>query len=271
VRENPGLQALPRYAFTPPRPSEYRIRREPEAAYVSTIEALVHVLGALEGDAARFEVLLRPFHAMIEAQIACERARHGGATRHLQWRSRPRLPRVPPLLAAPGVDVVCVAGEANAWPYRERENGVTYEDELVHWAGRRWSTGEVFDRVVAPVRPLAPRTAAYVELDPERIASGVTPSALFDDWRRFVRESDVVCFWGHYAASLFAQSGGYLPPGRLDLRAACRDHVKAKVGSLDEFLARLGLAASTPPLAGRAGRRLAQQEAIVAHFLALAS
>jgi DTW domain-containing protein YfiP len=45
VRQNPELAALPRYSFRPPRPSEYRIRREPEEEYVSTIEALVHVLG----------------------------------------------------------------------------------------------------------------------------------------------------------------------------------------------------------------------------------
>ena len=49
VRSNPGLAALPRYAFVPPSPSEYRIRKEPRDDYVSTIEALVHVLGALEG------------------------------------------------------------------------------------------------------------------------------------------------------------------------------------------------------------------------------
>jgi DTW domain-containing protein YfiP len=47
VRENPELARLPRFAFTPPAPSEYRIRREPQDDYVSTIEALVHVLGAL--------------------------------------------------------------------------------------------------------------------------------------------------------------------------------------------------------------------------------
>ena len=41
VRENPRLSALPRYAFTPPEPSQYRIRREPQETYVSTIEALV--------------------------------------------------------------------------------------------------------------------------------------------------------------------------------------------------------------------------------------
>src|SRR5262249_8118737 len=60
VRDNPVLARLPRYAFTAPEPTQYRIRREPRREYVSTIEALMHVLGALEGDAARFRALLDP-------------------------------------------------------------------------------------------------------------------------------------------------------------------------------------------------------------------
>jgi len=60
VRDNPVLHALPRYAFATPEPSQYRIRREPRAEYVSTIEALMHVLGVLEGEPARFRSLLDP-------------------------------------------------------------------------------------------------------------------------------------------------------------------------------------------------------------------
>src|SRR6185437_3459769 len=70
VRENPEIAALPRYAFTPPAPSEYRIRKEPHETYVSTIEALVHVLGALEGEPERYRALLLPFRAMVEVQLA---------------------------------------------------------------------------------------------------------------------------------------------------------------------------------------------------------
>ena len=60
VRDNPVLHALPRYAFATPEPSHYRIRREPRAEYVSTIEAVMHVLGALEGEPSRFRSLLDP-------------------------------------------------------------------------------------------------------------------------------------------------------------------------------------------------------------------
>src|SRR5688572_29948824 len=45
VRANPEIARLPRYAFRPDQPSTYRIRKEPQADYVSTIEALAHLLG----------------------------------------------------------------------------------------------------------------------------------------------------------------------------------------------------------------------------------
>jgi len=271
VRENPRLGALPRYAFTPPQPSEYRIRKEPTDECVSTIEALVHVLGALEGDAARFDALLRPFRAMIDSQIACERALHGAGARHMHKRSWPRRSRVHPLLRAPGAEIVCVAGEANAWPYCGREAGGVYEDELVHWVARRLSTGETFDQVVAPTRPLAPRTTSYVELTEERLVSGATPSALLEGWRGFIRDTDVLCFWGHYAAGLFLESGGVLPELRVDLRAAARDYVRARVGTLEEHIAGLGLEVEAAGGEGRARRRLAQVSALAARFAAIAA
>jgi DTW domain-containing protein len=81
VKTNPSLAALPRYAFRPRAPSEYRIRREPKGEYVSTIEALAHALGVLEGDRERFDALRVPFRAMIDAQIAYERRVRGIETR----------------------------------------------------------------------------------------------------------------------------------------------------------------------------------------------
>lgn len=81
VRRNPILMNLPRVTFQPAHPSEYRIRREPDAKCVSTIEALMYVLGAIEGNASRFERLLLPFQKMIDTQLAHK-------SRRLVWRSR---------------------------------------------------------------------------------------------------------------------------------------------------------------------------------------
>src|SRR5262249_43954873 len=126
VRDNPVLQALPRYAFATPELSHYRIRREPRAEYVSTIEALMHVLGALEGDPARFRSLLDPLRAMVDAQLACQASSPRRAVRQVH---RPRPPRrlVPGAITERVDALVCVVGEANAWPYggrwRSRDRG----------------------------------------------------------------------------------------------------------------------------------------------------
>ncbi len=66
---NPWLAQLPRLELGEVPPSRYRLRKAPGPAALSTVEAIVHCLNALEG-AGRFDALLRPFEALIDAQIA---------------------------------------------------------------------------------------------------------------------------------------------------------------------------------------------------------
>ena len=267
VRENPELAALPRYAFTPPAPSEYRIRKEPDEAYVSTIEALMHVLGALEGDPERFRALLIPFRAMIDAQIDCANRLQGARVRHRKT-GLPRKPRpyVPPIFAERARDLVCIVGEANAWPYRCEELHPEYPDELVHWSAKRLSTGETFDAIIAPKHPLAPRTTTHVELDANALAAGISFDEFLVRWRAFIRETDVACSWGRYATALFVKNGGHLPESRVDLRHVARVYSKGKVGTLDDFALRVGANASPRLGPGRAGMRLGQVTDIAQHF-----
>jgi DTW domain-containing protein YfiP len=269
VRKNPVLAALPRYAFTPPSPSEYRIRREPDDTCVSTIEALAHVLGALEGDPARFRALLEPFRAMVDAQLDCEKRFHGARLRHRK-AEKPSRPRVPPLLGDRAGDLVSVVGEANAWPYRATELRTEYSDELVHWAARRLKTGETFDFVVAPKNPLAPSTPIHTRLSPDLLAAGGTVQELMSQWRSFVRDTDVICSWGRYGTSLFADAGGHLPAERIDLRHVARVFTRGKVGTLEGFAASIGAPSSPSPLRGRAGVRLLQVAEIAGYFSAAA-
>lgn len=267
VRENPELGALPRYAFTPPTPSEYRIRKEPDDTCVSTIEALVHVLGALEGDPERCRALLLPFRAMVEAQLACARSLHHGRDRRRR-APRPPRPRVPAWLRERAGDLVCVVGEANAWPYCSRERETEYPDELVHWVARRLATGETFELVIAPRNPLSSRTPAHLDLSPAQLFAGASVSTFLEQWRAFARDTDVICAWGHYAIKQLAAVGGFLPPARLDVRQLARDASGGKVGTVEEYSARAAAVASrlTP---GRAGVRLGQITEIVRGLCAL--
>jgi DTW domain-containing protein YfiP len=259
VRDNPVLQALPRYAFATPEPSQYRIRREPRAEYVSTIEALMHVLGALEGEPARFRSLLDPLNAMVDAQLACQ-AR--APRRRVRQPRAPRDPRerLPEIITRRFGDLLCVVGEANAWPYRA---GVASPpEELVHWVAHRVATGETFDAITAPERPLSPSTTFHSEL-PESVLRAAAPRAeLFARFARFARPTDLVCAWGHYGPDLLRAGGGVLPPEQLDLRAEAHRLLNRKLGSLEAYAATMG-ATPAPLTIGRAGRRLAMLVQIV--------
>jgi DTW domain-containing protein YfiP len=266
VRLNPILAELPRYAFTPALPSEYRIRKEPTDACVSTIEALATVLGALEGDPERFHALLDPFRAMVAAQVdfATNVRNRRGGKRRAQRQAKLRLPDV--LVNYPD-KLVCVVAEAKAWPYRFVDRRKAEPDELVHWVAHRPSTGETFESVVKPQGMLTPNLERQIGLSPEHLEVGETVRQLRERWRGFVREDDVIASWGFYAPALFAAQVGPLPTGRLDIRQGAIDWLGGKVGTVEELAARLG--ALAPALTqGRGGARLA---ALVAIAQAMAS
>jgi hypothetical protein len=164
-------------------------------------------------------------------------------------------------------DIVCVHGEANAWPYGTPERA-GHGDELVHWVAGRPATGEFLDVVLAPRHPLASATPSHTRLSAETLLAGRSVEELAAAWRAFVRDTDVVCSWGHYATRLFEGMGLALPRERLDLRQAARVHAKGKVGTLDDFVTRLGATPSPPAAAGRAHVRLAELGAIVRAFQA---
>ncbi len=267
VRINPVLAALPRYSFTPTAPSEYRIRKEPQPSFVSTLEALAHVLGVLEGDPERFRAMLTPFRAMIDAQIACERAEQNHRGRAPRG-PRPERPDERSVLRARVDDLVCVIAEANAWRRRGVARADVWPDELVQWIAHRPSTGETFESVLAPRHPIGPGTVVQTGIPQEALATGDLPARMRERWRAFVRDTDVVCSWGEYGTRLMESEGGFLPATRIDLRAIARRDSKGKPGTPGEYLARAGrgIDASSVIGTGRAGARLAQITAVARYF-----
>ena len=261
LKLNPLLQKLPRVAFTPTRPSDYRIRRQPAAFCVSTIEALAEVLSRLESPAENpFDRLLDPFRAMIErqqwfaAQVRSQRHRH-------EFRI-PRIPAVSARLNAEWPRLLCVQGEANAWPKRDPARQPA---EIVHWAACRPATGETFSALVAPRRPLAPGTPAHTGLPAATLAAGGSVPAWLESWRRFVRPDDVVVSWGRYYGDLAASEGLPLPNdgAGVDLRTALSQLMHQRAGSIEDWALRLSLTPPSLDLPGRAGRRLSALLALV--------
>jgi DTW domain-containing protein YfiP len=258
-RKNPWLGLLPRYAFEPAQPSEYRIRREPRAEYVSTIEAVVQALGALEGDAARFQPLLAPFRAMVEVQLGFA-ARSTGARRRIRRRRGTVAPaRLPALLTER--NLVCVAGEANAGPYDPRTREPQQLHELVYWTAFRLSDGARFEALVAPRKPLTASPMKYGRLDEAELRNAGNVAELEAGWRSFVRTDDVICAWGQYGLGLLRAEGVPLPERSIDIRKVMGDYLHRRPGCPTSLITELGL--SWQPLGqGRAGDRLGMLAAL---------
>ncbi len=254
VRASTALAALPRLTFVPHAPSEYRIRREPREDYVSTIEALAHVLGTLEDDPARFAAMLAPFRAMIDAQIEHASRLHAPRARRPRGVERKKPPVPEPLLTRRDA-LVCVSVESSAWPHGTPERAREPHGELVHLVAERVEDGRRLDRVVRTRGVLAPGTTAHAELDADTLAAGTDGAELLDAWRQLVGEGDVVVHWGTHA--VHALRGAGLPiPERLDLRLVFRMLENRRTGTPESLSEERGLA---PRAAGRgrAGRRAA--------------
>lgn len=259
LRKNPHLLQLPHYAFAPEAPSEYQIRREPRPEYVSTIEALACALPWLEGDRGRFEALLAPFRRMVATQVAFAARSTGGRKRlrrRNQTSARARLPAE--LLSA---SLVCVGGEANAWPYDREAGSPRHPHELVHWLGVRLADADRFEALARPRLPLAASPVVHARLHAEALQQAEGIDKLARDFDAFSRADDVLCVWGYYALDLLVKERGVPFARVLDVRKVAGDFLKQKPGSLEALVRERGLAFDTLG-SGRGGERLGMLAAV---------
>jgi DTW domain-containing protein YfiP len=255
VKKNPALQTLPRIGFRPRRPSQYRIRREPAEFCVSTIEALAEVLHVLEG--GDFDALLEPFRVMVDKQLWYRDVVR--ASRHQVKKQKQRRPALEERLRAVWTRLVCLQGEANAWPMHDPAR---QHPEVVHFVALRPATGERYEAVIAPRRPLAPLTPFHIGVSDERLRTGVSVAEWRQSWNTFARPNDVIVQWGRFYSRLAAEDGVVLPQARVDLRGDL-SQLRGRGGTLEECVTRLDAALEPPAFDGRAGRRLAALTAVV--------
>jgi DTW domain-containing protein len=280
LRRNPALATLPQLKLAPAAPSRYRIRKEPHIHCVATIEAIALALRALEGDGdageARYASLLAPFDAMVEHQIAF--ASRVGDARHLRAAlargPRPaRRAQAPALeaLRAAAARLVCVHGEANAWSVRVPDHP---PPEIVHWLAWRPETGERFESVIAPRRPLAPSVPTQVRLDASALAAGESWESFSARWAAFLRADDVVCAWGRFPLDTLASEGAALPGTRFDARVSASALLGARAGTSEDCARRLEdeqkMAVPAAPFVapGRGGVRMAALCRVIGAMLA---
>lgn len=257
IRVNPLLQALPRIGFTPRRPSNYRIRKEPADHCVSTIEAVGEVLGAIEGGYERFDRMLAAFEYMVDRQLEYAKTRTG-PVRYQVHKSPPK-PRVGREFVDAYERMVVVYGEANAHP---RGTGFDDPGELVQLVAARSATGERFEAVVKPRRPLAESAPFHLGVRAEAILEGESVESALRRFRAFIRPDDLLCVWGEFVIGLLRMEQ-FEPPPFTDVRMPVMRVLRGRPGGMESAAQKLGLVPQQPWGQGRAGVRVAAMEAVV--------
>lgn len=253
VEKCPLLSALPRLKFLPSQPGNYRIRREPEAHCLATIEATAQVLERLEKAPGRFAPMLNVFDAMVEKQLDFIEG-NTRASRHQNRKKRVK-PKTNPLDALRGKSLVAVFGEANAWPADAAEAaGCLGEAELVQLVAYKMVSGERFERLLKPLRPVGPRVPQHLDLSAAEIELAPERRQVAEEWTQFLGVDDVLVGWGDYCLQLLADEGMAIRPF-LNVRRILAQHRGGPLGSVEELAQGLGVV--LPDGQGRAARRLA--------------
>ncbi len=271
VREIPQLQSLPKYCLAPSQPSRYRIRREPNALFLSTLEATVAALRCLEPETIGFDQLLSAFDGMVEGQLPFPKAANVWRSNHRRIRDSLHIPSV---LRNHPERVVAVYGEMTPGAAHGRAvlDPVGQNPESsrapVFWVAERLVTGERFERAIQSPLIFPSSFFEHLELPANSFTTAITKEAFLKAWEAFLRPDDTLMFYCSHVPKLLKGIGG-VERASLYLKGIQFDKGQ-KNGALDQLLNSLGIVTGTPNCSGRAGKRLANTIALANHLIASA-
>ncbi|MDA1014735.1 MAG: DTW domain-containing protein [Planctomycetota bacterium] len=197
-RDVPQLRDLPCYRLKPSAPGQYRIRREPDAQSLSTLEATVAALQALEPDTIGLNQLLSAFHRMVECQLA----QTAGQPTCQRQKTRQSGPRFLPKSLLQNADHLVVAyGEATPGGSGQR-SGIP---SPVNWVAQRLGTGERFSCCIQQQRSLADPVFQHMRLSTAEIHTAVSRDEFYTRWNEFHRRNDVLVVYHQKTCRLLEQ------------------------------------------------------------------
>jgi DTW domain-containing protein YfiP len=245
-RDIPVLGSLPHLTLPGHLRSAFQIRRQPDVHCLSTIEAVVFALRALEPDTAGLDALLASFDVMQSRQLAL--ARNAGRTRKA---TRQRASRAIPRRLVEGYASLVVAyAESTLEPWAPGRR------RLLCCAAEKPATGERFHRVLHHAGA-SDAHLAHLELSRDEIESGVSAEQFQREWASFLGDSDNLAAWNQGTLDLLCDAAGATRAG-VALKAAYHN-LKRFRGSLEEVVRLEQLAddrSQRPYAGGRAGARL---------------
>ena len=209
-RDSPNLRVLPCVSFAEIKPSNYRIRLEPNAAANATIEAVCRALAVLEPETSGIDGLLTRFNEMIDAQLCYIETGNPRSKQRLRTFRRTDVPR---RLQDEDASLVVACGE--------RLPGKTQVRCGLLWT---WNAYRLRDGAIFSER-----------IDPESRNQKLSADAFRAAWRRFVRPEDVLVTWNNRSMGrLFDAVGNH--PHFIFLKAAYGNLHKGTPRSLAALL-----------------------------------
>ncbi|MDG2384437.1 MAG: DTW domain-containing protein [Pirellulaceae bacterium] len=259
VRDIPRLSELPCYRLAPDSPGRYRIRREPNATSLSTLEATVAALKVLEPETQGLDQLVSAFNTMIEQQLAVPKVATSWRVNQHRRRNHVNIPRA----ISHSLDHVVVAyGESSAGqPGQARR-----PRPPVYWVAERIGSGERFEAAIQSDKSNSDPFLTHLKLTAEQFKSAVTAEEFRSHWENFLQPEDTLAVYHQSSVQLLKNIGGKV----------VRCHVLKSVdftnhrGTLEEIIHAEGIVSGPIHHAGRAGERLAKAVALVRHLREMA-
>jgi len=258
VRDVPQLKALPCFRLAPSSPGQYRIRREPDSQSLSTLEATVAALQALEPETAGLDQLLSAFTTMVESQLG-QLASHAVNRQRKPRQSRPR--NLPFTLLQEAEHLVIAYGEAT--PRRAGQRRAR-SSPPVNWVAQRLSSQERFSRLLRPQQPLSATELDYMRLSLADFGAAVSGETFCREWSRFLRRNDVLVVYHQRTCQLLGHIEA-LQPRYLVLKSIFGNW-QSGIRSMEELMTAEGLPLPTSNGQSRAHQRLDMAVAMVEHL-----
>jgi DTW domain-containing protein YfiP len=202
MRDLPRLRTLPRYRLAPASPSRYRIRREPDLHGLSTLEATVAAVRAMEPETEGLDRLLQLFDRMIDDQLS-----HGPANWRHNQRRRAGVPNVPRALTRDLSEVVVAYGEQERGNRCRHRPAIDHPPAPVYWTAVRLVSGERFGCAIQSDSLKDQVFTSRLGLAPRHINAAVSLGEFRDRWHAFLRPRDNLAVFHPSTAKLLKTAG----------------------------------------------------------------
>ncbi len=278
LRDLPAIRDLPRFGLAPSTPGEYRIRLEPNETSLSTVEATVQSLQALEPETAGLDGLLNSFRAMVDAQLAHPNAKYDEATRQKKLELRRlKKPNTPYAIIHDLENVVVAYCESMAVLTKQSGAQESTAKQLklnrpIMWVAKRLGSGETFQCFIRHDDVRLEHHCEHLThagLQLTDFANACSVEEFSRKWNSFMNASDTLAVYHQSNIESLIAAGVKLGPNfALKSVRLANPHVDStsKNGSISDVLGKNQIEVGSPSFSGRAGIRLAGLEALARFF-----